>query len=65
MDTINKTSGINVAMNANYKLETRNKHKGPRGKEGIVLGLSVSDREPDIQGDQREETQAKSRCWKN
>lgn len=41
VDTINKMSGINIAMNTNYRLETRNKHKDPRGKEGVVSGLSV------------------------
>ena len=41
VDTINKMSGINIAMNTTYRLETRNKHKDPRGKEGVVLGLSV------------------------
>lgn len=41
VDIINKMSGINIVMNINYRLEIRNKYKDFRGKEGVVLGLSV------------------------
>lgn len=65
VDTINKMSGVNIAVNTNYRLETRNKHKAPREKEGVVSGLSVSDREADTQGNMSKERQVRSNCWKD